>query len=319
MTEFFREYFATQAQGGDAQNPGRFQQTPMTVVYDVGDFLDQREWLITPTNFPSFRRSNEQFAPEWRIEAQVVQADRNIQVEQKQDALARLQDSIGYKVKNPFSDPLADPASAISDVTQQIVSQFRAILPYITQGDLEQMIWQDISVPNIDAGKSLDPAEFAPGEALQGEVGFEAPEPVPAHDPPTTSASPIFVPIVSGGEAAAGGGGGGGSEIGNNAPGDPSTMGGYEAQIAAQAPSYPTDDEHINSLKKHYPPYASYGAGWPAIPPELGKCWFGGLMDEGRVFGVGHDQSGTLEKNCQTLAPHIHVKYRQGGTVTVFI
>jgi hypothetical protein len=123
--------------------------------------------------------------------------------------------------------------------------------------------------------------------------------------------------VTFSGVGGGGGTGGAGSTIGNNAPGDPSTMGPYQAQIAAQAPGY--SDPAIDELKKHYPPYASYGAGWPCVPPELGKCWFGGMKDEGRVFGAGHDQSGTNEPNCQTMPPHIHVKYRQGGTVPVFI
>lgn len=183
MVEFFREYFAFVSQGGDLQNPGRFQQIPMHLSYgntytdiengrevtgrsDIG-----REWKIIPRNFPSFRRSNEDFAPEWRVECEVIEADRNIIYKEKQAAIARLQAAIGYRTINPFSDPLANPAYNWDDITDQIVSQYKAILPKITRGDLENMVWQNITVPNITEGRPIDKALTNTDEYLEGEIG----------------------------------------------------------------------------------------------------------------------------------------------------
>lgn len=184
MVEFFREYFALVSQGGDPQNPGRFLQIPMQVDYGntYTEMIDGKEvtgrtdhrgrsWTIVPRNFPSFRRSNENFAPEWRIECEVVEADKSILYKEKQAAIARLHAAIGYKVRNPFSDPLADPAYNLDDITMKIVSQFRAFLPKITQGDLEDMIWQNITVPNVTEGRPIDKALTNTSEYLEGEVG----------------------------------------------------------------------------------------------------------------------------------------------------
>lgn len=184
MVEFFREYFALVSQGGDPQNPGRFLQIPMTVSYDntYTDMVDGKEvtgrsdhegknWTVVPRNFPSFRRSNENFAPEWRVECEVIEADKKVLYREKQAAIARLQAAIGYKARNPFSDPLADPAYNLDDITKKIASQFKGILPKITQGDLENMIWQNITVPNVTEGRPIDKALTNTGEYLEGEVG----------------------------------------------------------------------------------------------------------------------------------------------------
>lgn len=177
MVEFFREYFARASQGGDSQAPGQYLQIPMTLTYGAGPFAEgTRQWSVTPVNFPSFKRSNANFAPEWRIECQVVQADRSIATIEKQAAIARLQQAIGWKAKNPWSDPLADPSTSTSDITSRIVSQFRNLLPKFTEGDLENMIWENISVPNATGQTgAIDPA-LTTGKVtqdlLQGEVGF---------------------------------------------------------------------------------------------------------------------------------------------------
>lgn len=174
MVDFFREYFARASQGGDPQAPGRFLQIPITLTYGAGPFPEEiRQWQVTPVNFPSFKRSNDNFAPDWRVECQVVQADNQITTMEKQAAITRLQDAIGWTAKNPFSDPLANPGTNTSEITSQIVSQFRNILPKFTQGDLEGMVWQNISVPNATGqGVGIDPALVSnQQEFLQGEVG----------------------------------------------------------------------------------------------------------------------------------------------------
>lgn len=167
MVEFFREYFALVSQGGDAQNPGRFVQVPMHLSYGGGPTHDNRNWTITPTTFPDFRRANDNFAPEWRVEAQVIEADAGIVKHQKSAAIDRLQAAIGYKARNPFSDPLADPKSDTSVINAQIASQYKALLPKFSKGEIEDMIWKQISIPGtefIPQVKTSKTKDLVPGE-----------------------------------------------------------------------------------------------------------------------------------------------------------
>lgn len=178
MTDFFREYFARASQGGDSQAPGHYIQVPLTITYDTGPFAEgKRQWHATPVNFPSFKRSNANFAPDWRVEFQVVQADKLIATKEKQAAITRLQEAIGWKAENPWSDPLANPSTTTAQITQDIVNQFRNLLPKYTAGDLENMVWQGISIPNATGQTgAVDPALLGQGDLLQGEVGFTAKE-----------------------------------------------------------------------------------------------------------------------------------------------
>jgi hypothetical protein len=190
MTEFFREYFAVVSQGGDIQNPGRYIQIPMTLDYGntYSDIVNgslvtgksepyngTRTWHISPRSFPSFRRSNENFAPEWRVECEVIEADAKIMYREKQTAIARLQEAVGYNVKNPFSDPLANPDSSASSINDKILSQWKAMLPKMTQGDLEGMVWQDITVPNVTENVPVptvvSKTNTPNGNYLDGEIG----------------------------------------------------------------------------------------------------------------------------------------------------
>jgi hypothetical protein len=191
LAEFFREYFAVVSQGGDPQNPGRYIQVPMTLNYGntYSDIVNgrlvtgksepyngTRTWSVVPKSFPSFRRSNENFAPEWRVECEVIEADSKIIYREKQSAIARLQEAVGYSVKNPFSDPLANPNSSASNITDKIVSQWKAMLPAMTQGDLENMVWQDITVPNVTENvpipeKVVSTQTSANNNVLDGEIG----------------------------------------------------------------------------------------------------------------------------------------------------
>jgi hypothetical protein len=181
MVEFFREYFAVVSQGGDKQNPGRYIQIPMTLSYgntytDMNANGNQvsggaRTWTIVPTSFPSFRRANNNFAPEWQVQCQVIEADKKIIYKEKQSAIARLQSAIGYTIRNPFSDPLATPGSNATSINNQIASQWKALLPNFTKGDLEDMVWQNITVPSLTEGKKIDKSILNSAEYLQGEVG----------------------------------------------------------------------------------------------------------------------------------------------------
>jgi hypothetical protein len=112
MTAYFRRYFTVATAGGDHISPGgsfvrgAYNQQYMKLAYDGGLEDFERSWLVYPTSFPSYRRSNEDFAPEWRVEFEVVQPDFFIDTQNKLKAIDRLKKNIGYRPLNPFSDPL---------------------------------------------------------------------------------------------------------------------------------------------------------------------------------------------------------------------
>jgi hypothetical protein len=169
MTEFFREYFAVSTQGSDDEISGHFAQIPMTVSYGVDTHPTSRLWpQIIPVSFPSFRRSNEDFAPEWRVEAYVVEADATIPTLAKNKVLERLRQGIGYKVGNPFSDPLLNNADVLA-FQDKVIGGFREMLPDFNQQELQELIWNQVTVPNYTGAASINipgdnNSDYVPGE-----------------------------------------------------------------------------------------------------------------------------------------------------------
>lgn len=149
MTEFFRLYFAVSSQGNDPQVSGAYAQVAMNVNYDVDTNPSSRYWpKIIPTDFPSFSRSVENFAPMWRVEAYVLEADRTVQEATDKKALQDLQAGIGYKSANPFSDPSLNNTEIVA-TTKKLITGFQSLLPDFTQAELRDMIWKDVSIPNF--------------------------------------------------------------------------------------------------------------------------------------------------------------------------
>jgi len=111
MTEYFRRYFSVASQGRDAVAAGHYSQQPMRVTYhgaldvDVDDGLTEGDWHIYPTSFPSFRRTNVDFAPEWRIEGDIVEPDPNVERASMKEEIERLRSAVGFTHFNPYSDP----------------------------------------------------------------------------------------------------------------------------------------------------------------------------------------------------------------------
>jgi hypothetical protein len=113
MTEYFRNYFEVASAGKNSQ----YDQAPMTLRYtgalnvdvDVGRV---EEWSIYPVSFPSYRRSNEDFAPEWRVEAEIHEPPLDVKHAAEQETFARLSKAIstrsgvGFRPNNEFSDPM---------------------------------------------------------------------------------------------------------------------------------------------------------------------------------------------------------------------
>lgn len=164
MSTYFAEYFSASSQGGIPKDPGKFIQIPMTITYDAGPYpsaaskaeafnqTQVRQWKAFPNNFPAFARSNEEFAPLWKLEFSVYQADPQIAHAAKNDAikaLSRIRGGIGWEAENPWIDPAANPKDPPGLVTKKLVSEFKNFLPKITEGDLKTMIWNGISMPAV--------------------------------------------------------------------------------------------------------------------------------------------------------------------------
>jgi hypothetical protein len=172
MTEFFRTYFAISAQGSDAQADNvsnRYLQIPMTLSYPG------RTWgQIIPSQFPSYKRANDNFAPEWRVISQVVEAPTDLLDDLKNSAIDRLNSIILPKdrvIRNPFSDPLVSLAGAERN-NAILVNKFKALLPEFTTGELQDMFWKDITLPAAIGGAATpgvtgeDNSDYLDGEDL---------------------------------------------------------------------------------------------------------------------------------------------------------
>lgn len=171
MAAYFRRYFSVATAGGDHFSPGgdfvrgAYNQQYMKLSYkgNLEDF--ERNWLVYPTSFPSYRRSNEDFAPEWRVEFEVVQPDFFIDTSNKLKAIERLKKNTGYRPINPFSDPLALEIQEsgkkggtrivkltkdqLDELNTNVFDYYGSMLNTPSPADLEELIQMGASMPNI--------------------------------------------------------------------------------------------------------------------------------------------------------------------------
>jgi len=182
MTEYFRRYFAVASQGRDARAQGHFDEKPMRVTYqgaldiDVDDGIKDGDWLIYPVSFPSYRRSNEDFAPEWRVEGQVVEADSNIERVSMEAEINKLREAVGFTHFNPYSDPFAPTGvnpktnltpkrleqlykqarkDALENALER-VDHYHTIIPEYTDEALEELLYYGSRKWDIAPGTSAD-------------------------------------------------------------------------------------------------------------------------------------------------------------------
>lgn len=167
MAEYFQRYFSVASQGRDRFEAGHYDQRPITLRYRGALDSAERKWVVYPTNFPSFKRSLEDFAPEWRVEFEVVEPDWQIKTTSMNDQIKRLRAAVGYQPFSPYSDPLgatlpANPKkrtkAAIAKAVEQahmlndaVSDHFRSMLPAVTEEDLNELIFFDASLANIYA------------------------------------------------------------------------------------------------------------------------------------------------------------------------
>jgi len=171
MTQYFRRYFTVATAGGDKLRSGgsfirgAYNQQYMRLAY-YGHLEDyERNWLVYPTSFPSYRRSNQDFAPEWKVEFQVVEPDFFLDTQNKLKAIDRLKKNIGYRPLNPFSDPLAQQINPktkngkkriikltqdqLDELNTNVFDYYGSMLPQISLDDLTELLAGDASVANI--------------------------------------------------------------------------------------------------------------------------------------------------------------------------
>lgn len=172
MFQYFKTYFSAASQGS-VTSPYHYDQTPMKIMHEGGTGIEidpinnksQIVWLVYPTSFPSFKRSNEDFAPEWRVECEVYEAPFDLTAEMKDDIFTRYKEGIGWKPMSEYSDPLgaflpadrskltkADIDKAIIEAdknTDQVIDYWRNLAPAITPQAIEELLLAGASLPNV--------------------------------------------------------------------------------------------------------------------------------------------------------------------------
>jgi len=139
MTEWFRQYFNMASQGYDSVSSAHYLQNPILLKYGsvgIGEYIfpDQalagtstireRNWTVYPTDFPSFSRANEEYAPQWQITFEVEEADYNIQYDQTMKAMERIKAGVGYTPLNPF---VYAAAATISKNVEEDLTKIRSV------------------------------------------------------------------------------------------------------------------------------------------------------------------------------------------------
>ena len=189
MTAYFQEYF-TIASAGDNDRTTPYNQEPMTLRYEgrLGVNIDSgipEEWKVYPVSFPSYKRSNDNFAPEWRVECEVFEESKVVREAEEQNIINRLsrvldaRTGVGYKPGNEFSDPAGRYLYKDGPVDEQKLQEliraaqrrlredinttfthYMDMLPALTPEDLDALlfgggsmpIWLDFEVQNQNAG-----------------------------------------------------------------------------------------------------------------------------------------------------------------------
>jgi len=180
MTSYFKDYFSVASQGisssPSTRLSGNFNQAPMIVTYT--GYIDPDEgnlntlsthntktgmWSVYPTSFPSYSRSIDEFSPQWKIEFEVEEADRNADPVSTISAVDRIRDGVGYDSSRQYSDPLAYVKSTdekgnaviqnlsfqVQGPIDNVQTNFSEFLPTLDINNLTLAITDDSSAPSI--------------------------------------------------------------------------------------------------------------------------------------------------------------------------
>jgi hypothetical protein len=155
MTAWFKEYFQIASQGTTKQN---YDQRAVRLTYKGAKNIAPDEgktesrWLIYPTSFPSYRRTNEDYAPEWRVEAEVYEAPGTLVQVEKDAAIERLKRASLYTPINKYSDPIAQflPDTYMSKNAKTRNALIDQALIKANQASLEYVDIYNEMVPGLD-------------------------------------------------------------------------------------------------------------------------------------------------------------------------
>jgi hypothetical protein len=179
MTAWFQHYFsaASQGTGKDEAPDTNYREEPVIIKYvgniDVPVDVNRREtlWKVYPTSFPSYKRSNEDFAPEWKVECDIFEAPGDIRESEMINAIERLRFGDRHSPRNPFSDPEGiyfwenDPGENLNQLetmareaarkdTTDIFDYYHSFLgEELTSQDMRELIMAEASLPQDVAAK----------------------------------------------------------------------------------------------------------------------------------------------------------------------
>lgn len=189
MTAWFRAYFAVASQGYSREGK-RYREEPVTLTYqgsldiDVDSNRSEQTWLVYPTSFPSYRRANDNFAPEWKVECEVFEAPGPIKERERMAAVDRLAYRPLWSPMNPFSDPIgmayknldADNKRNLTDAAvraaaqreaEGIIDYFHGFIGELGTTEIQELIVQQASLPATVAPKTYQAGKEAAQDRLR--------------------------------------------------------------------------------------------------------------------------------------------------------
>lgn len=145
--EWFLRFMQNATQGGPDAS---YNQTPVKMHYPERHWT----WHIVPKSLPAFRYGREVVAPEWRMQAAVIEESeevKQITLQAAKDGLSRITAGIGYRADNPFSDPFAGVRDfKITDLNKyydKIADSFSKLIPKYMEGDYDSLLGEIGSKP----------------------------------------------------------------------------------------------------------------------------------------------------------------------------
>jgi len=135
LTSYFKDYFDIASQGANTRLSGNFNQVPMIVNYT--SYIDPNEgnidtqanqntqaaqWSVYPISFPSYSRAITEFAPQWKIEFEIEEADSNIDTISIVREIQLIKEGVSYDPSNKFSDPYAQIQSTDAQGNTKLIN-----------------------------------------------------------------------------------------------------------------------------------------------------------------------------------------------------
>lgn len=136
---------------------GRFNVQPVTMTYATRGWVFQ----IYPTGLPGFTYGRDVVAPEWSLQASVVDPDQNllndiistarveaINSQEGVELFGRATGNIGFEINDPFSDPLGDTAKNQKELLEgkaprggynQLADSYNKLLPAYLEGNFSDL------------------------------------------------------------------------------------------------------------------------------------------------------------------------------------